>query len=109
MGWGKKTHLGLKRHFLATFMTSLQDIAAYKYFNMLRSGPFLTNVLYESTFDLNFLSVSLRMRRQSAGQQRELLLSRLPQRLLGVHALYLENLGHARRKGEASRQTGVAA
>lgn len=45
-----------------------------------------------------FVSVH-RMWRQSAGQQRELLLSRLSQWILGLHALHLENISHAWGKG----------
>lgn len=36
---------------------------------------------------------------QSAGKQRELLLSWLPQWILSLHALHLENISHTRRKG----------
>lgn len=40
-----------------------------------------------------------RMWGQSAGQQRELLLSRFPEWILGLHALHLEDIGHTGREG----------
>lgn len=40
-----------------------------------------------------------RMWGQSAGQQRELLLAWLPQWILSLHALHLENISHARGEG----------
>lgn len=40
-----------------------------------------------------------RMWGQSAGQQRQLLLPWLPQWILGLYALHLENISHTRGKG----------
>lgn len=40
-----------------------------------------------------------RMWRQSAGQQRELLLSWIPKWILGLHALHLENISHTGGEG----------
>ncbi len=45
-----------------------------------------------------FVSVH-RMWGQSAGQQRDLFLPWLPQWILGLHALHLENISHTRGKG----------
>lgn len=50
-----------------------------------------------------FVSVH-RMWRQSAGQQREFLLSWIPKWVLGLHALHLENISHTGGKGTSLRK-----
>lgn len=48
-----------------------------------------------------------RMWRQSTGQQRQLFLSWIPQWILGVHALHLENLGDTWREGKNLRKSNI--
>lgn len=59
-----------------------------------------------SIFSLLFVN---RMRRQSTGEQRQLFFSRIPQRLLGLHALHLENLGDPWREGRDPRRVDAQA